>query len=43
MDITDPDELALHDKAFNALSDAACYGEAANELISKALAFWSTA
>lgn len=42
VDITDPDELALHDKAFNALSEAACYGNAAKELISKALAFWSS-
>jgi ribulose 1,5-bisphosphate carboxylase large subunit-like protein len=42
VDITDPDELALHDKAFNALRNAACYGDDAKELISKALAFWST-
>lgn len=43
VDITDPDELALHDKAFNALADAACYGDAAKELISRALAFWGNA
>jgi hypothetical protein len=42
VDITDPDELALHDKAFNILSEAACYGNAAKELINKALAFWSS-
>jgi hypothetical protein len=42
VDITDPDEIALHNKAFNALSDAACYGDAAKELISKALTFWSS-
>lgn len=41
VDITDPDELALHERAFNALSDAAVYENAAKELISKALAFWS--
>ncbi|MFI1362570.1 DUF5753 domain-containing protein [Streptomyces griseochromogenes] len=41
VDITDVDELALHDKAFDALSSTASYGEAASSLISKALAFWS--
>jgi hypothetical protein len=41
VDITDADELALHDKAFNALGEAASYGDAARELINKALAFWS--
>lgn len=41
VDITDPGELALHEKAFNALSTAAYYEDAAKELISKALAFWS--
>jgi hypothetical protein len=41
VDIADPDELALHEKAFNALRSAACYEDAAKELISKALAFWS--
>ena len=40
VDITDADELALHDKAFDALRDAACYGDAAVGLISKALTFW---
>ncbi|MFG2554957.1 DUF5753 domain-containing protein [Streptomyces sp. NPDC048581] len=40
VDITDPDEIALHDKAFNALSEAACYGAAARGLTRKALAFW---
>ncbi|TXS35178.1 DNA-binding protein [Streptomyces sp. uw30] len=41
VDITAPDELALHDKAFNALSAAASYENAAKELIGKALGFWS--
>lgn len=41
VDITDPDELELHEKAFNALSDAAYYGDAGKGLISKALNFWS--
>jgi hypothetical protein len=41
VDITDPAELALHDKAFNALHDASCHGDAAKELIGRALAFWS--
>lgn len=41
VDVTDPDELALHEKAFNALSDAACHGDAAKELIGEALTFWS--
>lgn len=43
VDITDPDELALHDKAFKALSEAAAYGDAAKELIRKALTFWGDA
>ncbi|WP_217213952.1 hypothetical protein [Streptomyces sp. AC550_RSS872] len=43
VDITDPDELALHEKAFNTLSGAAAYGGAAEELIRKTLAFWSDA
>lgn len=43
VDITDPAELALHDKAFNALSRAASYGDAARDLIVKALGFWSGA
>ncbi|WP_240797594.1 DUF5753 domain-containing protein [Streptomyces sp. F001] len=41
-DITDADEIALHEKAFSALSDAACYGDAAKGLITKALALWSS-
>ncbi|MGW7819071.1 DUF5753 domain-containing protein [Streptomyces puniciscabiei] len=41
VDITSPDELALHEKAFGALSSAAAYEDAAGELISKALTFWS--
>ncbi|MCX5246283.1 DUF5753 domain-containing protein [Streptomyces sp. NBC_00201] len=43
VDITDPAELALHHRAFDAISDAAHYGDAAKELINKALAFWSNA
>ncbi|MEV6998900.1 DUF5753 domain-containing protein [Streptomyces sp. NPDC093982] len=41
VDITDPAELALHDKAFGALRNASSYGNAAKELIRKASAFWS--
>lgn len=41
VDVTEPDELVLHDKAFNALSSATCYGDAAKDLITKALVFWS--
>ncbi|UIX33810.1 DUF5753 domain-containing protein [Streptomyces sp. GQFP] len=41
VDITDPAELALHNKAFGLLSDAAYYGDDAKELIEKALAFWN--
>lgn len=41
VDITDVGELALHHKAFDALSGAACYGESAKRLINKALTFWS--
>jgi hypothetical protein len=40
LDVTDPAELALHDKAFDAVSGAACYGDAAKELIAKALEYW---
>ncbi|MDC0767563.1 DUF5753 domain-containing protein [Streptomyces sp. HD] len=43
VDITDPDELALRNKAFTALRTAACYEDAAKALISKALTFWSNA
>ncbi|MFF8321937.1 DUF5753 domain-containing protein [Streptomyces bobili] len=41
VDIADPSELALHDKAFEAISEAASYEDAAKELISKALDHWS--
>jgi len=41
VDIIDPAELALHNKAFGLLSDAASYGDDAKELIEKALAFWN--
>jgi hypothetical protein len=40
VDITDPAELALHEKAFDAMREAASYGDAVEELIGKALAFW---
>lgn len=43
VDITDPAEIALHHKAFDAVSDAASYGDAAKKLIDKALAFWNKA
>jgi hypothetical protein len=41
VDVTDPAEVALHEKAFAALSKVASYGDAAGELIREALAFWS--
>ncbi|MEU6376917.1 Scr1 family TA system antitoxin-like transcriptional regulator [Streptomyces sp. NPDC046909] len=41
VDITDGEELALHHKAFDAVSAAAAYGDSAKDLIGKALAFWS--
>ncbi|MFG2134149.1 Scr1 family TA system antitoxin-like transcriptional regulator [Streptomyces sp. NPDC048751] len=41
VDITDPAELALHEKAFAAISSAASYGSAAEGLISKALTYWN--
>jgi hypothetical protein len=41
VDITDPDELALHNKAFNAVAEAACFGDGAKDLIINALDFWS--
>ncbi|MFF3344933.1 DUF5753 domain-containing protein [Streptomyces sp. NPDC002779] len=40
VDITAPEELALHEKAFSALRDAASYEDAARELITKSLSFW---
>lgn len=43
VDITDAGELALHHKAFDAVSSVACYGDSAKDLINKALAFWSNA
>ncbi|MEV6485043.1 DUF5753 domain-containing protein [Streptomyces sp. NPDC051576] len=41
VDFTDSAELALHERAFTALSNAASYGEDAKGLITKALKFWS--
>ncbi|GHD99504.1 DUF5753 domain-containing protein [Streptomyces alanosinicus] len=43
VDITDPDELALHERAFGALRSAADYGDAACALIRKALTYWNKA
>jgi hypothetical protein len=43
VDVTDPAELALHHKAFDAVSNAASYDGAAKELINKALTFWNNA
>ncbi|MDC0769267.1 hypothetical protein [Streptomyces sp. HD] len=37
MAIADPGELALHNKALNARTSAACYGRAAKELIGQAI------
>ncbi|MGN5632811.1 Scr1 family TA system antitoxin-like transcriptional regulator [Streptomyces sp. AC154] len=41
VDITDQSELDLYSKAFAALSSAASYGDAAEELLKKAHAFWT--
>jgi len=41
VDITDPDELALHDKAFTAIADVTYFGDGAKDLITEALDFWS--
>ncbi|MFE7646831.1 DUF5753 domain-containing protein [Streptomyces phaeoluteigriseus] len=41
VDITEPSEVALHDRAFDAISAGSCYGDEARELISKALDHWS--
>nr|WP_203616062.1 DUF5753 domain-containing protein [Streptomyces sp. SID13726] len=41
VDITDPAELALHSKAFDALREAAHFGDPAKDLINKALTSWS--
>jgi len=43
VDITNADELTLHDEAFSALGNAARFGDAAKGLIAKALAFWNNA
>ncbi|MFD5186814.1 DUF5753 domain-containing protein [Streptomyces sp. NPDC058357] len=40
VDVTERSELALYDKAFAALSSAASYGDAAEELLGKAHSFW---
>ncbi|HEY8985880.1 MAG TPA: DUF5753 domain-containing protein [Streptomyces sp.] len=40
VDITDPAELGLHLKAFEAISRSAVYGDEAKVLISKALTHW---
>ncbi|MGW2111165.1 DUF5753 domain-containing protein [Streptomyces sp. NPDC001948] len=41
VDITEQSELDLYDKAFAALSNAASYGTAAEELLGKAHTFWT--
>ncbi|MFD6798282.1 DUF5753 domain-containing protein [Streptomyces cyaneofuscatus] len=41
--VTEPSELDLYRKAFSRLSDAALYGEAAEELLQKARTFWGGA
>ncbi|MFF0126392.1 hypothetical protein ACFYTG_11820 [Streptomyces mirabilis] len=41
VDVSEPDELALHDTAFNSRSSASCYGDGSKDLITKALVFWS--
>ncbi|MFI1889614.1 Scr1 family TA system antitoxin-like transcriptional regulator [Streptomyces jumonjinensis] len=39
--VTDSDELALYLKAFDRMREAALYGDAAKELLVKALSFWT--
>ncbi|WP_406454694.1 DUF5753 domain-containing protein [Streptomyces sp. NBC_00876] len=41
VDITEPSELDLYSKAFAALSSAASYGDAAEELLREAHTFWA--
>ena len=41
VDITDPNELALHEKAFNAIANVTYFGDDAKDLIAEALDFWS--
>ncbi|WP_018565600.1 DUF5753 domain-containing protein [Streptomyces sp. PsTaAH-124] len=43
VDVTDPAEIALHVKAFEALRAAASYGAGAREILREALDFWTTA
>jgi hypothetical protein len=43
VDITEQSELDLYNKAFAALSSAASYGDAAEELLKKAHSFWTNA
>ncbi|MET9812591.1 DUF5753 domain-containing protein [Streptomyces sp. NPDC006355] len=42
VDITEQSELDLYSKAFTALSSAASYGDAAEELLKKAHNFWAS-
>ncbi|MEU4149706.1 Scr1 family TA system antitoxin-like transcriptional regulator [Streptomyces sp. NPDC026659] len=42
VDITEPGELALHEKAFGLLSTAPVHGADAASLLRKAHAYWST-
>ncbi|WP_228386641.1 Scr1 family TA system antitoxin-like transcriptional regulator, partial [Streptomyces katsurahamanus] len=41
--VTQPDEVALYRKAFDRMREAALYGDAAKELLVKALSFWTDA
>ncbi|MFJ7328513.1 hypothetical protein ACIQVN_20055 [Streptomyces cyaneofuscatus] len=41
--MTEPSELDLYRQAFSRLSDAALYGEGAEELLQKARSFWNGA
>ncbi|MFD8062142.1 hypothetical protein ACFXA0_11500 [Streptomyces cyaneofuscatus] len=43
LNVTGPSELDLYRKAFSRLSDAALYGEAAEELLQKTRSFWAGA
>ncbi|MFD7546763.1 DUF5753 domain-containing protein [Streptomyces sp. NPDC059816] len=41
--ITEPDEVALYRKAFDRMREAALHGDAAKELLEKAVSFWTDA
>ncbi|NGO79882.1 DNA-binding protein [Streptomyces sp. YC504] len=42
LEVTDPAELALYEKAFTALQHAAVYDTAARDLVTKAHTFWTS-